>query len=87
MHPKLTKNALLKREPNNSGMGRPPPIIRAMPERKRLLSIDPFPKLVWVGIRNSYNTQQYTAYIFIPYKYYYSNVCLYYKPKVNAVTC
>ena len=29
----------------------------------------------------------YTAYIFIPYKYYYSNVCLYYKPKVSAVTC
>ena len=25
-------------------MGRPPPIIRAMPERKRFFSIDPFPK-------------------------------------------
>ena len=24
-------------------MGRPPPIIRAMPERKRFFSVDPFP--------------------------------------------
>ena len=32
----LTKNAHLKRGPKNSGMGRPPPIIRAMPERKRV---------------------------------------------------
>ena len=40
----LTKNALLKRGPKKSGMGRPPPIIRAMPERKRLFSVDPFPK-------------------------------------------
>ena len=31
----LTKNALLKRGPKNLGMGRPPPpLIRAMPERK-----------------------------------------------------
>ena len=29
----MTKNALLKRGPKNSGMGRPPRIIRAMPER------------------------------------------------------
>ena len=42
----MTKNALLKRGPKNSGMGWPPPhIIRAMPERKRFFSsIDPFPK-------------------------------------------
>ena len=25
-------------------MGKPPPIIRAMPERKRFFSVDPFPK-------------------------------------------
>ena len=40
----LTKNAFLKGGPKNSGMGRPPPIIRAMPERKRLPFIDLFPK-------------------------------------------
>ena len=39
----LTKNALLKRGPKNSGMGRPPPPIQAMPERKRSFSVDPFP--------------------------------------------
>ena len=32
-----------KRGPKNPGMGRPPPIIRAMPERKRFFSIDVFP--------------------------------------------
>ena len=37
-------NALLKRGPKYSGMGRPPPIIGAMPERKRFFSVDPFPK-------------------------------------------
>ena len=26
-------------------MGTPPPIIRAMPERKRFFSVDPFPKM------------------------------------------
>ena len=31
----LTKKALLERGPKNSGIGRPPPLIRAMPERKR----------------------------------------------------
>ena len=31
----LTKNALLKIGPKNSGMGRSPPLDRAMPERKR----------------------------------------------------
>ena len=31
----LTKNALLEKGPKNSGVGRPPPLIRAMPERKR----------------------------------------------------
>ena len=32
----LTKNALLKRGPKNSGMGRPPPpLFREIPERKR----------------------------------------------------
>ena len=41
----MTKNALLERGPKHSGMGRPPPpIIRAMPERKRFFSVDPFPK-------------------------------------------
>ena len=45
----MTKNALLKRGPKNSGMGRPPlPIIRAMPERKRFFSIDVFPYQRWV---------------------------------------
>ena len=39
----MTKNALLERGPKNSGMGRPPPIIRAMPKRKRFFSIDVFP--------------------------------------------
>ena len=40
----LTKNALLKRGPKNLGMGRPPsPLFRAMSERKRFFSIDPFP--------------------------------------------
>ena len=39
----MTKNALLKRGPKNPGMGRPPPLIRAMPERKRFFSIDVFP--------------------------------------------
>ena len=39
----LTKNALLEKGPKNSGMGRPPPLIRARPERKRLFSIDVFP--------------------------------------------
>ena len=43
----LTKNALLKRGPKNSGIGRPPPspLTRAMPERKRFFSIGPFPNL------------------------------------------
>ena len=31
----LTKNALLEKGPKNSGVGRPPPLLRAMPERKR----------------------------------------------------
>ena len=31
----MTKNRLLERGQKNSGMGRPPPLIRAMPERKR----------------------------------------------------
>ena len=37
-----------KRGPKNLGMGwvDPPPIIRAMPERKRFFSIDPFPHVV-----------------------------------------
>ena len=39
----LTKNALLKRGPKNLGMGTPP-IIRAIPERKRFFFfVDPFP--------------------------------------------
>ena len=42
----LTKNALLQKGPKNSGMGRPSPLIRAMPERKRLFSIDVFPYLI-----------------------------------------
>ena len=35
----MTKNTLLKRGTKNSGMGRPPPIIRAMPERKRFFPL------------------------------------------------
>ena len=31
----MTKNALCEKEPKKSGMGRPPPLIRAIPERKR----------------------------------------------------
>ena len=41
----LTKNALLERGPKNSGRGSPPPLIRAMPERKRFFSIDLVPYL------------------------------------------
>ena len=40
----MNKNALIERGPKSSGMGRPPPIIRAMPERKRFFPVDPFPK-------------------------------------------
>ena len=36
---------LFLKGPKNSGMGRPPPLIRAMPERKRFFSIDVFPKI------------------------------------------
>ena len=35
-------------------MGRPPPIIRVMPERKRFFSIDPFPNqqlIIWAKIQ------------------------------------
>ena len=39
----LTKNALLEKGLKNLGMGRPPPLIQAMPERKRFFSIDVFP--------------------------------------------
>ena len=35
----MIKNALLERGPKNSGMGRPPPLIRAMPERKRFFPL------------------------------------------------
>ena len=42
----MTKNALLQKGPKNSGMGRPSPLIQAMPERKRLFSIDVFPYLI-----------------------------------------
>ena len=47
MQPKkqlLTKNALLKRGPKIRAWVDPPPIIWAMPERKRFFSIDVFPK-------------------------------------------
>ena len=46
----MTKNALLKRGPKNSGMGRPPPIIRAMPERKRFF-FQLTPSLRWKNRR------------------------------------
>ena len=38
----MTKNALLEKGPKNSGMGRLPSLIRAMPERKRFF-IEAFP--------------------------------------------
>ena len=44
----------LKEGRKNSGMGRPPPpLIRAMPERKRFFSIDPFP---YTGVFQSHET-------------------------------
>ena len=48
----LTKNALLKRGPKNSGMGRPPPpIIRAMLKRKRFFLIEAFPNCKKLKVR------------------------------------
>ena len=41
------KMHFLKRGPKNSGMGRPPPIIRAMPERKRFFFHWGLPLALW----------------------------------------
>ena len=52
----MTKNALLVKGPKNSGMGRPPPLIRAMAERKRSFFIDVFPKTKSFWISKIYVT-------------------------------
>ena len=41
---------MVEKRAKNSGMGRPPPpIIRAMPERKRFFSIEAFPYVILFG--------------------------------------
>ena len=59
----MTKNALLEKGPKNSGMGRPP-LIWAMPERKRFFFIDVLPKadLFSQISKWSYVSVQITAY-------------------------
>ena len=57
----MTKNAILERGPKISGMGRPPPpLIRAMPERKRFFFIEAFPQLLCItALQNSLSNQKW----------------------------
>ena len=56
---------LVKKGPKNSGMGKPPPLFRAMPERNRAFTYEVFPKSKWIseGSKRGEKRQSESTYV------------------------